>query len=475
MLVYIDDTQVKLKEEYNKKLEYLKNINEKITSINNFKAKKNIVTEKISELNEEYKNIANNLNLKVNSIVNYKINDEELNKKFDELVKTKTELDNFVSKTEVELNLLTIPVEFEYTIENLNLLIEKKQSLYSKIHLLEIIKEKIVNETSLSTQKYQKYLKDLEAWDIKRKQIIGELDGYPDGSLKHYKEEKEYLETNLETDLTKLYELRKEIISKIYDYYNKNCKILTDIYHPIEERLKNILELMEEKIKFDVQIVAEQNLNLEILNKVDQRINGFFYGKQSGIANLNNLITETNFNNKDSTIKFIEDIYNIVHNNVDDIDRLLNNKTLEFYNYIGSMEYLKSQYILKLGNKDLKQLSPGERGIVLLIFYLSLSKSSIPLIIDQPEDNLDNQSVYSKLVPCIKNAKKLRQIIIVTHNPNIAVACDSEQIIYCQINKKTNKISYSSGSIENDSIRNHVVDILEGTMPAFDLRKQKYN
>lgn len=123
----------------------------------------------------------------------------------------------------------------------------------------------------------------------------------------------------------------------------------------------------------------------------------------------------------------------------------------------------------------MKQLSPGERGIVLLIFYLSLSKSNMPLIIDQPEDNLDNQSVYNKLVPCIKNAKKNRQIIIVTHNPNIAVACDSEQIIYCEINKKTSEISYTSGSIENRVIRKKVVDILEGTMPAFDLRRQKYN
>ena len=110
-----------------------------------------------------------------------------------------------------------------------------------------------------------------------------------------------------------------------------------------------------------------------------------------------------------------------------------------------------------MGNHPLEELSPGERGIILLIFYLALSKESKPIIIDQPEDNLDNQSVYSKLVPCICKAKQKRQVIIVTHNPNIAVACDAEQIVYCEMDKMRNQIRYVSGAIENPTIRNHVV------------------
>jgi len=62
----------------------------------------------------------------------------------------------------------------------------------------------------------------------------------------------------------------------------------------------------------------------------------------------------------------------------------------------------------------------------------------------------------------------------VTHNPNIAVACDAEQIICCNMNKSKNEIRYISGSIENNEIRKKVIDVLEGTMPAFDLRKMKY-
>ena len=69
----------------------------------------------------------------------------------------------------------------------------------------------------------------------------------------------------------------------------------------------------------------------------------------------------------------------------------------------------------------------------------------------------------------------LSQVIIVTHNPNIAVACDAEQIIYCEKKADACQIKYESGAIENPIIRNHVVDVLEGTMPAFDLRRLKYN
>ena len=62
---------------------------------------------------------------------------------------------------------------------------------------------------------------------------------------------------------------------------------------------------------------------------------------------------------------------------------------------------------------------------------------------------MDNQSVFKMLIPCIKEAKKSRQIIIVTHNSNLAVVCDAEQIIHAQIDKtNNNRISYKSGAIE---------------------------
>ena len=78
-----------------------------------------------------------------------------------------------------------------------------------------------------------------------------------------------------------------------------------------------------------------------------------------------------------------------------------------------------------------------------------LDKEEVPLIIDQPEDNLDNNSVAKVLVPYIKEAKKYRQIIMVTHNPNLAVVADSEQVIKVDIDKESeNKFTFISGGIE---------------------------
>ncbi len=77
-------------------------------------------------------------------------------------------------------------------------------------------------------------------------------------------------------------------------------------------------------------------------------------------------------------------------------------------------------------------------------------------------------------MPFIKDSKEKRQIIIVTHNPNLAVACDADQIIYSKMDKQAYSICYESGSIENPIINKHIVDVLEVTMPAFVLRKVKY-
>ena len=78
-------------------------------------------------------------------------------------------------------------------------------------------------------------------------------------------------------------------------------------------------------------------------------------------------------------------------------------------------------------------------------------------------------------MPCIKDAKKRRQIVMVTHNPNLAVVCDAEQIICAEMQKDhENAVNYISGSIEDPMINAKIVDILEGTRPAFDKRDDKY-
>ena len=145
------------------------------------------------------------------------------------------------------------------------------------------------------------------------------------------------------------------------------------------------------------------------------------------------------------------------------------------YDYLYQLSYIAPMYMLKYGNKILNELSPGEKGMILLIFYLLVDKNETPLVIDQPEDNLDNQTIVDVLVNCVKYTRKRRQIFMVTHNPNLAVVCDADQIISSSIDKVNgNNVKYLCGAIENPSINPDVVNILEGTKIAFDIRGDKY-
>lgn len=143
---------------------------------------------------------------------------------------------------------------------------------------------------------------------------------------------------------------------------------------------------------------------------------------------------------------------------------------------IFGLGFLEPKYSLLFQETPIEQLSPGQRGALLLIFYLLVDKGKMPIILDQPEENLDNETVYRLLVPVLSEAKKHRQIIMVTHNPNLAVVCDAEQIIHAHFDRSNNfKITYQAGSIENPTINQMVVTILEGTKPAFNNRSGKYH
>jgi predicted ATPase len=82
---------------------------------------------------------------------------------------------------------------------------------------------------------------------------------------------------------------------------------------------------------------------------------------------------------------------------------------------------------------DIRKLSPGTRGIVLLLLYLALDESdSRPLVIDQPEENLDPKSVFDELVPLFIDAKARRQVIMATYNANLVINTDADQIIIAE-------------------------------------------
>ena len=231
---------------------------------------------------------------------------------------------------------------------------------------------------------------------------------------------------------------------------------------------------MEETIEFQAEMqLMDNDFSNKILSSISQRFAGVFKGKTEANNRITRLLRSTEFSDENSVLDLVNSIILAVDEDIDNSEKKITDKK-EFYDYLYGLEYVGVSFKLKMGGRDLEELSPGERGIVLLIFYLALSQNSIPIIIDQPEDNLDNQSVYNKLVPCICAAKQMRQVFILTRKTNIAGAGGAGQIICCKMDKNTHKITYLSGAIEDQEIKQNVVDILEGTMPASDLRRRKY-
>src|SRR5262245_29606644 len=137
------------------------------------------------------------------------------------------------------------------------------------------------------------------------------------------------------------------------------------------------------------------------------------------------------------------------------------------------------RYSITYDDVEIENLSPGTRGIVLLLLYLVVDKHDLrPLIIDQPEENLDPKSVFDELVPHFGEARQRRQVIIVTHNANLVVNTDADQVIVASSERREGiglpRLSYVSGSLEDREIRDAVCAVLEGGERAFLDRARRY-
>lgn len=149
-----------------------------------------------------------------------------------------------------------------------------------------------------------------------------------------------------------------------------------------------------------------------------------------------------------------------------------------FANWLFGTAHIAVRYEISYDGVDIRKLSPGTRGIVLLLLYLALDDSDDrPLIIDQPEENLDPKSVFDELVGLFIAAKAKRQVIMVTHNANLVINTDADQVIVAESGPHPSgglpPIRYVAGGLENTAIRKAVCDILEGGEAAFRERARR--
>ena len=115
-------------------------------------------------------------------------------------------------------------------------------------------------------------------------------------------------------------------------------------------------------------------------------------------------------------------------------------------------------------------LSTGQKctAILPLLMFDSIN----PLLIDQPEDNLDNRFVYEAIVTSVNDVKHMRQLIFVTHNPNIPVLGDASKVVVMQSDGRTGSIKIE-GNV--DQCRDEIINLLEGGADAFRLRSERYH
>ncbi len=149
-----------------------------------------------------------------------------------------------------------------------------------------------------------------------------------------------------------------------------------------------------------------------------------------------------------------------------------------FAQWLYSTDHIQIRYGIDYDAIDIRKLSPGTRGIVLLLLYLELDHTDDrPLIIDQPEESLDPKSVFEELVGLFIAAKSKRQVIMVTHNANLVVNTDADQIIVASAGPHARgelpEITYRSGGLDDGDVRTAVCGILEGGEDAFKERARR--
>lgn len=459
-LLSFDETEKALKNE-EKKLESLKKekAGELVTFQNSLIKERQIRSELINKLKElvtKYKEIFSDDSLFTNFLA---INDAEIivGKDFFQNVKNIVSEFSIVVKTKsTELN-----TELTNKINDLNVELKnwalKETEIQTKIDAkkLQLEAQGIpfdlgkINQISKDILDYQKKIEKLKQDKV---------------ALTKLTEERKLLIEKRLFNKTEIYEHRKAFSKKAnlnlkntIDGFFITIKYKLGIYSPeFEELLKSKMDWRQNKKS---KIISSNFSVFDFLNICQKNEIDKLVSLTDGDGN----IVFTNFECQ-NIIKKVNEEYNFEDFEVirfDDLPEVT--ITRSYKEDDGTVKYL---------SKPLSKLSLGQQQSVLL-GILMLSDSNKPLIIDQPEDNLDSEFIFKTIVKNLRKIKEQRQVIIVTHNPNIAVLGDAELIIPL---KSTSVITHvvDAGSIDRTETRAICCEILEGGKRAFKQREEIY-
>lgn len=412
---------------------------------------------RVKDGKEELRTTCSKYNLDIDTIVSHQIDASPIDEKIT-AIKTDVEVLNLASEK---------PVADDTDFSRLTSVPDLREAYQFLADKLNGLQETL----SAPQRRYQRYIQALTDVQSKMAAVWGEEENPKSGTIKDLERRIDYIDKELRARLEQRYNDRDDLSRSIFEAKTKVRSFYEGLKASVEERLASI-NSDAFMVTIDASFVSSHEFADDFFDLVNQSASGPFRGSAQGRAALDGLMSDVDWNEVESILTFAKTIISeiskeAVDKQVKDVKRL--------YDLLFSFEYFDAWYELRLGGKNLNQLSPGEKGMLLLVFYLHLDMEKTPLIIDQPEDNLDNDSIFSVLANCIREAKKTRQVILVTHNPNLAVGADAEQVVYVTLDKAANyKFSYESGAIENPHINDVIVKILEGSRPAFVQRRLKY-
>ncbi|NFG61365.1 TrlF family AAA-like ATPase [Clostridium sp. CMCC3677] len=363
----------------------------------------------------------------------------------------KDELGNLINMKNKEFS--TIILTFEKQIEYL----KKSSEEYSN----SIIKTKWHEKYEISKSEYDAALEELRKKGIDVdtiNKLLKEQEEKQKELNKLEEEEKKLSDEYQELEKIKesYYKIRNEITQLRKNYITQllsdtNIRIKINQFKDIGDFSSRFREIIQKNTGFSelIKQISEQCFKGQVKEKINNLVKQFEEIKYTNKSN-------NNFNGK--FINVIKD---------------LNNEQMAALNLFLPEDDIQVEYQLN-GSKSYKKLenaSAGQKTSAILTFILS--DGTVPLILDQPEDDLDNHLISELVVEMLKKCKEKRQIIVVTHNANIPVNGDSELTIAMNSDSKKIEI-YKFGTIENDDIRTEICSVMEGGEDAFKLRAKRY-
>jgi len=335
----------------------------------------------------------------------------------------------------------------------------------------------IIQELKIEFEKLKTIQKNSILSQQKLKEVIAKINIKKEGLKEEFAKIKREINTDtinpdnflnlnrqIETALLKLMEIEKsekrrsDLQTNLLERLTELDNLWLEEYNVLNKEVKRINDA-ENKISIEVEFKGRRD---KLTDKMKQVFRG------TGIRETAYQEIEANYKDFIQIYRDSSKLNDILsENHIVDFKRKFSENLEDLLTF-----KVENNIVIQYNGKSLDKHSLGQRASALILFLLAQRENDV-LIIDQPEDDLDNQTIYDEVIKELKKIKGNMQFIFATHNANIPVLGDSEKVVSCSYDEK--KITVHSGTIDNHQTQRYIVDIMEGGDEAFNRRKNIYS